>query len=109
MVRRLVTATAGAAWLTLVAGTSVAVWAAQHEGHQPPAAQPAALASECANAHETVMRLVETAKLRLESARQANSAAAFRDAADDVQGMLVDISARLAPCAAAPAPPAHVH
>jgi hypothetical protein len=85
-------------WASTAAAT---VAARQHEGHQTPGGtqQPTADVARCGQAQATVGRLIEAAKVRLELARQANSAAAMRDAIDDFQSVLVDIGAQLAPCA----------
>lgn len=108
MIGRMIVATA----MVFAAATAVSPRALQHEGHQTATAAPAqdaAAAASCARAHDTVGRLVEGAKLRLEAAKQTNSAAAMRDAIDDLQSVLVDISAQLASCATPAAAPAHAH
>ncbi len=55
--------------------------------------------AQCSQAQPVVTGLLEDASKRLEAARLTNSAAAMRDAADDVQSALVDVRAQLAPCA----------
>ena len=54
---------------------------------------------QCSQAQPVVTGLLEDMSKRLEAARLTNSAAAMRDAADDVQSTLLDIRAQLAPCA----------
>ena len=81
--------------------------AGQHEGHQAGAAPSAAQVNECRQAQPVITELLNAALKRLEDARLTNSAAAMRDAADDVQAALVDMRAQFAPCStmqAAPAP-----
>src|SRR5918993_5308262 len=75
--------------------------AGQHEGHQAGggATPSAAQVAECPQAQPVITGLLNTALKRLEDARLTNSAAAMRDAADDVQAALVDMRAQLAPCA----------
>jgi YHS domain-containing protein len=87
--------------------------AGQHEGHQAGAAPSAAQVTECRQAQPVITQLLNAALRRLEDARLTNSAAAMRDAADDVQAALVDMRTQLAPCtvmqaaaAEAPASPA---
>ena len=96
----------------IAAGTATA---GQHEGHQAgTAAGPsAAQVSECRQAQPVIAGLLTATLKRLEEARLTNSAAAMRDAADDVQAALVDIRMHLAPCSvmegaavASPAAPA---
>ena len=75
--------------------------AGQHEGHQTGVAAPsAAQVSECRQAQPVLTGLLNAALKRLEDARLTNSAAAMRDAADDVQAALVDMRTQLAPCSA---------
>jgi ketosteroid isomerase-like protein len=70
---------------------------------QQPAATPPTIASaevmQCAQAQMIVDRLLSTANTRLETARQANSAAEMRAAVDELQATLRDVGAQLAPCA----------
>ena len=86
--------------------------AGQHDGHQAGAAPSAAQVTECRQAQPVITQLLNAALKRLEDARLTNSAAAMRDAADDVQAALVDMRTQLAPCtvmqaaAEAPASPA---
>lgn len=84
--------------------------AEQHEMHGPNVgATPSAVqVADCRRAQPIVTGLLNAALKRLEDARLTNSAAAMRDAADDVQVALVDTRTQLAPCggmelAAAPA------
>src|SRR5688572_17408163 len=74
--------------------------AGQHEGHQAGgAATPsAAQEDECRQAQPVITGLLNAALKRLEDARLTNSAVAMRDAADDVQAVLVDVRTQLAPC-----------
>jgi YHS domain-containing protein len=75
--------------------------AGQHDAHQSPgqAPQTSGDVALCTQGHAAAARLIDVAKIRLEAARQSNSAAAMRDAVDDFQTVLVDISAQIAPCA----------
>ena len=84
----------------LCIGSALAAEAGQHEGHQAGSA-PAAAASvaQCAQAQHGVAATIDAAMKRLEEARQTNSPATLRAVTDDVQGVLLDIRARLAPCA----------
>jgi YHS domain-containing protein len=76
------------------------VAAGQHEGHPagtvgtPSAAQ----VTLCRQAQPVITGLLDTGLKRLEEARLTNSAAAMRDAADDVQSALIDARTQLAPC-----------
>src|SRR5688572_30845668 len=72
--------------------------AGQHEGHQAGAAPSAAQVNECRQAQPVITELLNAALKRLEEARLTNSAAAMRDAADDVQAALVDMRTQFAPC-----------
>src|SRR3990170_1778026 len=74
------------------------VAAGQHEGHQAGAAPSAAQVTECRQAQPVITELLNAAVKRLEEARLTNSAAAMRDAADDVQAALVDMRTQLTPC-----------
>ena len=75
--------------------------AGQHE-HQPGASATPSSAqlTQCSQAQPVIMGLLDAALMRLEQARLTNSAAAMRDAADDLQTALVDVRAQLGPCAA---------
>ena len=77
--------------------------AGQHEGHQAGAAPSAAQVTECRQAQPVITGLLNAALKRLEDARLTNSAAAMRDAADDVQAALVDMRTQLEPCSVMPA------
>lgn len=67
------------------------------------AASPAAgQVAPCSQAQPAVNALIDGALARVEAARQTNDPAALRDAADDLQAALLDLRARLAPCAAMP-------
>lgn len=72
--------------------------AGQHEGHQVGAPPSAAQVTECRQAQPVITELLNGALKRLEDARLTNSAAAMRDAADDVQAALVDMRTQFAPC-----------
>ena len=74
--------------------------AGQHEGHLAGgvASPSAAQVGECRQAQPVVTELLNAALKRLEEARLTNSAAAMRDAADDVQAALVDMRTQLTPC-----------
>ena len=72
--------------------------AGQHEGHQAGTAPSAAQITECRQAQPVITELLNAAVKRLEDARLTNSAAAMRDAADDVQAALVDMRTQFAPC-----------
>lgn len=72
--------------------------AGQHEGHQVGAPPSAAQVTECRQAQPVITELLNAALKRLEDARLTNSAAAMRDAADDVQAALVDMRTQFAPC-----------
>ena len=80
--------------------TAGSVAAGQHEGHQAGAAavSSAAQAAACRQAQPVITGLLSAALNRLEDARLTNSAAAMRDAADDLQAALVDMRTQLAPC-----------
>jgi YHS domain-containing protein len=76
--------------------------ARQHEGHQegaPSAGLPNSQVAQCAQAQGLVMGTIEAALKRLEEAQLTNSPAALRAAADDVEAALLDVRARLEPCA----------
>jgi hypothetical protein len=63
-------------------------------------------ASMCAEVQPSVTQIVDTAMMRLETARQSNSASAMRAAVEELQVALVTLKTQLAPCAALqPAPP----
>lgn len=64
------------------------------------AQQPDPQIGECAQAQPVVNASLDAALEQLDQARQTNSAAALRAAADDLQATLLDVRARLAPCAA---------
>ena len=76
------------------------VAAGQHEGHQAgtAAAPSAAQVNQCRQVQPVITELLNAALKRIEEARLTNSAAAMRDAADDVQAALVDMRTQLAPC-----------
>ena len=59
----------------------------------------AAQTAQCSQAQPVVTGLLDDMSKRLEAARLTNSAAAMRDAADDVQSALLDVRSQLAPCA----------
>src|SRR5687767_12548988 len=80
--------------------------AGQHEGHQVGAAPSAAQVTECRQAQPVITELLNAALKRLEDARLTNSAAAMRDAADDVQAALVDMRTQFAPCSVMQTPSA---
>jgi len=75
--------------------------AGQHEGHQAATAdgQAAAQLAQCRQAQPGVAALIDAALKRLDEARQTNSPALMRAAADDLQSALLDVRAQLAPCA----------
>ena len=75
--------------------------AGQHEGQQAaaPAGQAAAEVTQCAQAQPLVTGALDAALKRLEDARLSNSPSALRTAADDVESALLDVRARLEPCA----------
>lgn len=103
---------------------STPVWA-QQPGHQIGTAQTQPAPSttsgqtsqmavaECAQAQPHVMRTIDAANMRLETARQNNSPPAMRAAVDDLQDALRQLRAQLAACAglqaAAPAGPQAGH
>lgn len=74
--------------------------AGQHESHQAgvAAAPSAAQVVRCRQVQPVLTELLNAALRRLEEARLTNSAAAMRDAADDVQAALLDMRTQLAPC-----------
>jgi YHS domain-containing protein len=86
-----------------VAASSVpsTVAAAQREAHQGTATSaPTALdVAQCRQAQGVVTGIIDAAMKRLDDARLTNSAAAMRDATDDLQAVLVDLRTQLAPCA----------
>jgi YHS domain-containing protein len=75
--------------------------ARQHPGHPGAAAGAPDLAqlAECSHAQPAVTGIIDAAVKRIEDARLTNSAAAMRDAADDLQSSLVDVRSQLEPCA----------
>ena len=86
--------------LSLAGAMTGVASAGQHEGHLAGGATSpsAAQVGECRQAQPVVTELLNAALKRLEEARLTNSAAAMRDAADDVQAALVDMRTQLAPC-----------
>ena len=85
----------------LTGAMTVSVFAAQHDAHQAGGTAPsAAQVGECRQAQLVVTELLNAALKRLEEARLTNSAAAMRDAADDVQAALLDMRTQLVPCSA---------
>lgn len=76
------------------------VAAGQHEGHPAGAVgtPSAAQVTQCRQAQPVITGLLDAGLKRLEEARLTNSAAAMRDAADDVQAILIDARTQLAPC-----------
>lgn len=76
------------------------VAAGQHEGHSAGAVgtPSAAQVTLCRQAQPVITGLLDAGLKRLEEARLTNSAAAMRDAADDVQAILIDARTQLAPC-----------
>jgi hypothetical protein len=68
---------------------------AQHEGHQM--GQMAENGACLANAKES-LRIVESASLRLEEARQTNSPQRMRAAMDDLQAALAEVRTQLNLC-----------
>ena len=82
--------------LVVAAATGVDVVA------QQPTAPPTTASAEvmqCAQAQMVVDQLLTLATARLESARQANTAAELRAAVDSMQSTVRDARAQLAPCA----------
>jgi hypothetical protein len=75
--------------------------AGQHEAQQtvPGGAHAAAQVVQCKNAQPGVSAVIDAALKRLDEARQSNSAAVMRAAADDLQSALLDVRTQLAPCA----------
>lgn len=99
------------AWAAAAAIVAAAGGAsAQHTGHQMAAAAPE---GACQEAAADARLLVDRLQDRIDSARQANSAAAMRMAVDDVQNVLASLKASLGPCGPgqlpAPAPPMASH
>jgi YHS domain-containing protein len=82
--------------MLVAVGPPAGAWA-QHEGHQPAADEDASLA-QCAQVQPVIQKLIDSALMRLENARQTNSAAELRAAANDVEGALRDLRAQLVPC-----------
>lgn len=76
------------------------VAAGQHEGHQAgnAAAPSTAEVTQCRQVQPVITELLNASLKRLEDGRLTNSAAAMRDAADDVQTALVDMRTQLEPC-----------
>ena len=66
---------------------------------QPPTADDEASLAQCAQVQPVVQKLIDAASMRLEQARQVNSASALRAAVDDVEGALRDLRVQLEPCA----------
>ena len=84
--------------------------AGQHEHQTGATATPSsAQVTQCSQAQPLIMGLLDAALMRLEQARLTNSAAAMRDAADDLQTALVDVRTQLAPCAALQMGPSEAH
>jgi len=96
MDRRVLVLSFGLAGVSGVAGVA----AGQHEGHQAgtAAAPSTAQVTQCRQVQPVITELLNAALKRLEEARLTNSAAAMRDATDDVQAALVDMRTQLAPC-----------
>ena len=83
--------------LTIVAvGVPVNVWAG-YQNLQPATEEDASLA-QCAQVQPVVQKLIDGASMRLEGARQSNSAVALRAAVDDFESTLRDLRAQLVPC-----------
>ena len=75
--------------------------ARQHEGHAAVAGGTGQSAVDVAQCDRSaVVATIEAAMQRLEEARLTNSAALLRAVADDLQIALLDVRARLTPCAA---------
>jgi hypothetical protein len=74
--------------------------AAQHDAHpgDAEAASASGAVAQCTQVQPAITATIAVALKRLDDARQSNSAAAMRAAADDLQAMLLDIGSRLAPC-----------
>lgn len=86
----------------LLAALALLMSATAARAQQPPATPPTTASAEvmqCAQAQMVVDRLLSAANTRLETARQANSAADMRAAVDELQATLRDVRAQLAPCA----------
>ena len=91
MMRRLI-------MLAIVAvGVPVNAWAG-YQDLQPTTEEDASLA-QCAQVQPVVQKLIDGASMRLEEARQSNSAVALRAAVDDFESTLRDLRAQLVPCA----------
>ena len=86
----------------LLAALAVPLGAATAHAQQTPVLPPTTASAEvmqCAQAQMVVDRLLSTANITLETARQSNSASEMRSAVDDLQATLRDVRAQLAPCA----------
>ena len=76
--------------------------AAQHEGHQMPAASSAA-AAPCPQVQPAINNIIAAATARLEAARQSNNPADMRAAIDSMDAALRDIRTQLAVVTTRPA------
>lgn len=97
----LATGLAVAALTLALLGTGPVPARAQHVHGSGGASAGVVDAAACAQAQTAVDNLVEAAMRRLDAARQSNSPSDMRAAMDELQRALLDIRARLAPCAAA--------
>jgi YHS domain-containing protein len=77
---------------------------AQHEGHQAADGQALPDVAQCARVQPVVDNIIAAATARLETARQSNNPTEMRAAVEQSEGVLRDIRAQLAPCAAISAP-----
>jgi YHS domain-containing protein len=66
-----------------------------------PQAPAAAVVLPCVQAQAVASQTVDAATARLDAARQTNSGPAMRAAIDDIDRLLRDLGAQLAPCSAA--------
>ena len=88
--------------LVLVAATAAPIAAINPQQTATPTTASAEV-TQCAQAQMVVDRLLAGAMARMETARQANTAADLRAAIDSLQNTLRDVRAQLASCSAAQA------
>ena len=83
----------------MLAGSTAS--AGQHDEHQAATAdgQATAQVAQCRQAQPRVAATIAAALKRLDGARQTNSPAVMRAAADDLQSALLDVRLQLMPCA----------
>jgi YHS domain-containing protein len=97
--------TPGAAVLTLLAISALPLpWSPRSPARAEAQESSSAILAACIQAQQRVVLAADRANVRLESARQTNSAAAMRTAMDDLQAALVEIKTQAAMCSPLQAP-----